>query len=174
MTKVLTQFSEHANTIAATFRAAFAKRHLGDCTIDMTAPEESTQGGRLGLQHVTLRTPDGLAIVLGMVHAGEKRAELRSFAVVARLYEDRFKRPPPFTEGAYETVVIEKARPVLGAFGLDVTITDASPETPSARSLDAADSIAPPPSKRTIVSWVVFLVAFVAIAVVGGYLARRS
>lgn len=169
MGKVLTQFAEHANTIAETFRAAFAQKRLGDCTIDMTAPTESTQGGRLGLQHLTLRTPEGLAIVLGTVHAGERKAELRAYSVVAALYEERLKRPPPFTSDAYETVFVQRAKPVIAAFGLTVGVSDVLPEAP----LRVEDSIPPPASKRTIVSWVVFLVAFVAIALAGGYWARR-
>lgn len=173
MTKVLTQFAEHANTIAVTFRAAFVKRKLGDCTIDMTAPEGSTDGGRLGMQHVTLRTPEGLSIVLGIIHAGDKRAELRSFDVVARLFEDRFKKPPPFTEATYQLEVVERTKPILAAFGLDVSVIDDLPESPSTRRLDPVESLAPPP-KRGLASWGFFVVAFLAIIAATAYLTLRN
>ena len=166
MPKVLTQFSSHANTIADTFRAAFVKTRLGDCTVEMTAPEESTRGGLFGLQHLTLRNPSGMAIVVGSVHAGEKKAELRAFTLVASVHEERFKQPPSFGEADY-AAFLAKAEPIFGAFGLDVTVIR---ELPKARLSDAPDAIAPslPPeaARAQLRTWVLFLVAFLAI--VGG------
>lgn len=120
MSKLLTQFAAHANTIAETFRAAFAKTQLGDCRIEMSAPEESTRGGHYGLQHVMLRNSSGMAIVAASVHAGEKKAELRAYDIVARLHNERFKKPPTFTESEYATF-LGRAAPVFAAFQLEVT-----------------------------------------------------
>lgn len=167
--KVLTQFSAHANTIADTFRAAFVKTKVGECAVEMTAPEESTKGGLYGLQHLTLREPDGRAIMVGTVHAGEKKAELRTWALVSRIYEERFKKPPSFTESQYEAF-IHKAEPILGAFALDIAQVETAPEPPkSAKALDAEDdipSIPPAARKRRLVTWILFVVALVAI--IGG------
>jgi len=172
MPKILTQFSSHANTIADTFRAAFVKTQLGDCTVEMTAPEESTRGGLFGLQHLTLRSPSGMAIIAGSVHAGEKKAELRAFSVVARLHEERFKRAPSFSEADY-AAFLAKAEPILAAFALEVThIAD----LPRARLSDAPDALTPslPPAaaRARLVRWALVLTAFLAIGI-GGLLWGR-
>lgn len=122
--RILTQYSAHANTIADTVRAAFAKTKVGDHTVEMTAPEGSTKGGIEALQHVTLKPPAGMVLVVGTVNAGEKRAELRSYSHVARVNEERFKKPLPFDEPSY-AVFLEKAEAVLGAFGIETKVTDA-------------------------------------------------
>jgi hypothetical protein len=123
--RVLTQYSSHAHTIADTFRAAFLKTKLGDYLVDMTAPEESTQGGKLALQHVTLKPEaGGMTLVIGTVNAAEKRVELRTFAHVSKVHNERFKKPPPFEEAEYQAL-LDKADPVLTAFGLEVKVTDA-------------------------------------------------
>lgn len=126
--KILTQYASHANTIADTFRAAFLKTKVGDHTVEMTAPTDSTKGGLLALQHVTLKPETGMALVVGTINAGEKRAELRSYAHVAKVNEERFKRPLPFDEPSYKTF-LEKAESVLGAFGIEVVVTDAPRDT---------------------------------------------
>jgi hypothetical protein len=134
--KILTQYSSHANTIADTVRAAFAKTKVGDNTVEMTAPSDSTKGGLLALQHLTLKPASGMALVVGTVNAGEKHADLRSYAHVAMLNEERFKKPLSFDEPTYKTF-LEKAESVLGAFGIETTVTDppadASPSLANAR-----------------------------------------
>jgi hypothetical protein len=169
--KVLTQFSSHANTIADTFRAAFVTTKVGECTVEMTAPEESTKGGLLGLQHATLRTPEGRAIVVGTVHAGEKTAEFRAWSLVARVYDDRFQRQPPFNEKEYEAF-LTKAAPILAAFALEQSVTDVLIEPPKPPKVE--DSIPPPPmTAKRVATWVLFLLALVAIVGGGLYWGRR-
>ncbi|MDF2695088.1 MAG: hypothetical protein K0S65_3471 [Labilithrix sp.] len=174
MPKVLTQFSSHANTIADTFRAAFVKTKLGECTVEMTAPEESTRGGLYGLQHATLRSPSGMAIVAGSVHAGEKRAELRAFGLVSQLYAERFKQPPQFTEAEYGAF-LTKAEPILAAFGLDVKVIA---ELPKGRVSDPPEPVTPslPPgaARKRMVTWVLFLIAVLVIAGGGLFWGWRS
>ncbi len=126
--KVLTQYASHANTIADTFRAAFTKTKVGTHAVVMTAPTDSTKGGLLALQHVTLKPETGMALVVGTVNAGEKRAELRSYAHVAKVNEERFKRPLPFDQASYDAF-LEKAEGVLGAFGIETKVTDAPRDT---------------------------------------------
>jgi hypothetical protein len=120
---VLTQFSGFANTIADTFRAAFKTSKVGEHAVEMTAPEGSTHGGLLALQHVTLKPPTGMTLIVGTVNAAEKRAEIRSYAHVNRVHEERFKKKVPFAEAAYGEF-LEKAESVLSAFGLEVKVTD--------------------------------------------------
>lgn len=143
--KILTQYATHANTIADTFRAAFAKTKVGTHSVEMTAPQDSTKGGLLALQHVTLKPETGMVLVVGTLNAGEKRAELRSYAHIEKVNQDRFKRALPFDEAAYKTF-LEKAEAVIGAFGIETTVTDAPRDT--APSFADADEVAPkaPPS----------------------------
>lgn len=140
MAQMLTQYSSHANTIADTVRAAFAKTKVGDCTVEMTAPEGSTQGGKLALQHITLRPADApSALVIGSLNAGEKRAEIRAFSEVAAVHETRFKKAAAFDRSLYTTFVNELAE-VLLAFGIEAVraedpVESAAPEAaaPSVR-----------------------------------------
>ncbi|MBX3208083.1 MAG: hypothetical protein KF764_23760 [Labilithrix sp.] len=172
MPKILTQFSSHANTIADTFRAAFVKTRLGECTVEMTAPDESTRGGLFGLQHLTLKNPSGMAVVVGSVHAGEKRAELRTFALVAGVHEERFKQSPSFSEAEY-AAFLAKAEPILAAFGLEVSVVA---ELPKARLSDAPDPLAsslPPGAARARLRTWVILFAILAVAC-GGLLWARQ
>ena len=160
--KVLTQYASHANMIADTFRAAFTKTKVGSHAVEMTAPTDSTKGGLLALQHVTLKPETGMALVVGTVNAGEKRAELRSFAHVSKVNEARFKRPLPFDQAAYDAF-LEKAEGVLGAFGIDTQVTDAPRDTaPSFSDARTADDAKPVPRA--------LLLAIVAVllAVAGG------
>jgi hypothetical protein len=118
-----THYSSFAHIIADTFRAAFAQAKLGDSAIEMTAPEGSTKGGLLGMQHIKVQTPEGMTLVVGKVNAGEKRAELRSYALLSRVNEERFNRPLAFDGPAY-AAFLETAEGVLAAFGVDVQVVD--------------------------------------------------
>lgn len=147
---LLTQYSAHANTIADTYRAAFRETKVGEYTVEMTAPEGSTKGGLLALQHLTLKPPSGMVLVVGVIHAGDKRAEVRSYASVKAMHEERFKRPLPFDENAY-AVFSEKSHAILSAFGLAVTVVDASPPVTlvTTRATDAGDTAAESGMRRT-------------------------
>jgi len=158
---VLTQYSSHANVIADTFRAAFAKSTVGDHAVEMTAPTDSTKGGLLALQHVMLKPSSGMAMVVGTVNAGELRSELRSYEYLSKLNEERFKRPLSFDEPAYEAF-LEKAESVLGAFGIEVALHDPPAEaTPS-----VTDELKAPPRQRGRL--VPIVVAVLIALVVGG------
>jgi hypothetical protein len=129
MAQMLTQYSSHATTIADTVRAAFAKTKVGDCTVEMTAPEGSTQGGKLALQHITLRPADAPSgLVIGSLNAGEKRADIRAFSEVAAVHETRFKKAVAFDRTLYSTFVNELAE-VLLAFGIEAVRAEDPPES---------------------------------------------
>lgn len=167
--KVLTQYASHANTIADTFRAAFTKSKVGPFSVVMTAPTESTGGGLLALQHITLVPASGMALVIGTVNAKDKRVELRSYAHVARMHLERFKNEVPFDEAAYGEL-LEKAEGVLGAFGLDTSVTDRPRDTapsfsdPNETSLppDVGDPDAPRPARTAL--WLAVLAATILFA----------
>lgn len=168
--KVLTQYASHANTIADTFRAAFMKAKVGTHSVEMTAPTDSTKGGLLALQHVTLKPETGMALIVGTVNAGEKRAELRSYAHLSKVNEERFKRPLPFDEASYKTF-LEKAEGVLGAFGIDTTVTDAPRDIAPSFADHQEVQPAPRSSNAMLVAVVIVLLALASVA--AWYIMRR-
>lgn len=122
MAQLLTQYSSHANTIADTVRAAFVTSKVGDCIVEVTAPQGSTLGGKLALQHVTLRPESGSTVlVVGSLDAGKKQAEIRSFGEVAQVHETRLKRAAAFDAAAYRSFT-EQLGEVLAAFGIVATV----------------------------------------------------
>lgn len=135
--KVMTQVASHANTIADTYRAALAQHRLGEHTVDMTAPEESTQGGKLALQHVTLRAPSGMSLVVGVLNAIEKTAELRTYPYVLKVYFERFKKSAPFSEEDYRAFV-ERSETILSAFGIAIAHADPAEEPAPALATPSA------------------------------------
>ncbi|HEY8076848.1 MAG TPA: hypothetical protein VIF62_22130 [Labilithrix sp.] len=160
--QVLTEYSGFANTIADTFRAAFKTMKVGDHAVEMTAPEGSTHGGLLALQHVTLKPPSGMALVVGTVNAGEKRSELRSFAHLSRVHDERFKAALPFDEASYKDM-LEKAESVLGAFGMEVVVTEA-PAVVAAPIANDAPAEEPAQPSRTLLYGGVALAVVVVLA----------
>jgi hypothetical protein len=165
--KILTQYASHANTIADTFRAAFMKTKVGDHSVEMTAPSDSTKGGLLALQHVTLKPETGMALVVGTVNAGEKRAELRSYAHVSKVNEERFKRPLPFDEPAYKAF-LDKAEAVLGAFGIEARVTDA-PRDVAPSFADAKEIAAKPAARFSGTMLAVVAIVLLALASVSAW-----
>ena len=162
--KILTQYSSHANTIADTVRAAFMKTKVGGHTVEMTAPQDSTKGGLLALQHVTLKPETGMALVVGTVNAGEKRAELRSYAHVEKVNQERFKRALPFDADEYKTF-LDKAESVLGAFGIETQVTDAPRDVaPSFADPKEVATTSAPPSLALRIGVVVALLAVAGVA----------
>ena len=167
--KILTQYATHANTIADTFRAAFAKSKVGTHSVEMTAPQDSTKGGLLALQHVTLKPESGMALIVGTVNAGEKRAEIRSYAHLDKVNQERFKRALPFDEAAYKTF-LDKAEAVLGAFGIETQVTDAPRDTaPSFADGTEAAPKAPPSAAVTWLVRVLVVVVMLGLAGAAGW-----
>jgi len=168
--KVLTQYASHANTIADTFRAAFTKTKVGSHSVEMTAPTDSTKGGLLALQHVTLKPETGMALIVGTVNAGEKRAELRSHAHLSKVNEERFKRPLPFDEASYKAF-LDKAEAVLGAFGIETTVTDAPRDIAPSFADPLEAKPAPRSSGAMLIAVMIVLVALAGAA--AWYILRR-
>lgn len=144
MAQLLTQYSSHANMIADTVRAAFVTSKVGDCVVEVTVPEGSTLGGKLALQHVTLRPSDGsTALVVGSLNAGAKHAEIRSFAEVAQVHETRLKRPAAFDADMYRSFTRDLGD-VLGAFGIVATVAEDSPRSAPGTPTHLGAAPAPP------------------------------
>ena len=159
----LTQTAVQAQVIADTFRSAFAAKKLGDCNVEMTAPTESTNSGALAMQHITLKNGSGLSLVIGRLNAVDKKATMRTYYAVGRLFQDRFKKTPPFEQPAYDDM-IKTAKNLLSAFGIDIELTDSTGQEPGLdltrgyRAPNYADE-----KKRVIWPWI----AGIAVLVLG-------
>jgi hypothetical protein len=161
--QIMTAFSEHAHVIADTFRAAFVTSKVGDHVAEMTAPKDSTKGGKLALQHVVLKGPTGRALVVGAVNAHERRAQLKSYKAVAELHQERFARALSFDEPAY-LAFVETATSVLSAFGVEVVLTDSDVAAPPmSLSEPRVATPADPPRKSRLLLTLVIAVVMIAI-----------
>ena len=85
------------------------------CRLELSAPtEESTDGGRLAMQHMSI-VPEGggPTVVIGTAYQLDRLAELRPYAAVADTYKKRFRTNSfPVTPNQYD----EMARRLKGFF----------------------------------------------------------
>ncbi|HJX51556.1 MAG TPA: hypothetical protein VJ801_02210, partial [Polyangia bacterium] len=85
------------------------------CRLELSAPtEESTDGGRLAMQHMSI-VPEGggPTVVIGTAYQLDRLAELRPYASVADTYKKRFRVSSfPVTPNQYD----EMARRLKGFF----------------------------------------------------------
>ena len=85
------------------------------CRLELSAPtEESTDGGRLAMQHVSI-VPEGggPTVVIGTAYQLDRLVEMRSYAAVADTYKKRFRTSSfPVTPNQYD----EMARRLKGFF----------------------------------------------------------
>jgi hypothetical protein len=147
----LTEVACHAQTVADTVRAAFGTRRLDDYVLEMTAPEQTTNGGLQALQHISLRLRGGSAIVVGTVNVIENVVELRPYEHVSRACSARFKCKPSFDNVAY-LAFLEGATQVLENFGLSVRFNDQA-EAPS----DVVATVAPTSASPAVVGVLIAL-----------------
>jgi hypothetical protein len=164
MSQPLTQYATHANVIADTVRAAFAAARVGGCAVELTAPEGSTLGGKLALQHVTLKGEHPSPLVVGSVDAGRKVAKVRSYREVARMHEERFKAPAPFDEATY-LAFTKDLEGVLSAFGISMALEVSPPEAVTAEPIPEQ----PPPWRRPpVLAGAAALIVVLVIALMAG------
>jgi len=78
------------------------------CRLELSAPtEESTDGGRLAMQHVSI-VPEGggPTVVIGTAYQLDRLAEMRPYAAVADTYKKRFRTSSfPVTPNQYDEMV---------------------------------------------------------------------
>jgi hypothetical protein len=157
-----TQFSQFASSAADVFRAAFVKTKLGASSLDLTEPEVSTNGGRRALQHIRLKHPSGLALVVGHVDLGTQRAGMRSYAWVSKAFPARFGGPCDFAEQDY-AMFQKQAKDVLFALSVEMeTLPDVEPGN-APGELGGARAA---PKRRALVAVAVVLIVAAALATV--------
>jgi hypothetical protein len=103
------------------------------CRLELSAPtEESTDGGRLAMQHMSI-VPEGggPTVVIGTAYQLDRLAELRPYAAVADTYRKRFRTSSfPITPNQYD----EMARRLKGFFDqFDFQFTVGEATLPGAR-----------------------------------------
>jgi hypothetical protein len=125
-----TMFGGKAVAMADVFKYTVGKDRLEgsvNYTVQMAAPEgESTGGGLAAMQHIAL-VPEGggPSVVIGSANQATGRAELRTYAVVAEAYRNRFKGTAfPTVRWKYDDL-LKKLRGVLDGQNLQVTVVDA-------------------------------------------------
>lgn len=128
--------------LAAMFKALFGKHRLAGgetpYAVTLAAPEgESTAGGKLALQHISL-VPEGggPTIVIGSANGAAKQAELRTHAHVSAQFAARFKGAAfPTPVAAYDEL-IGKLRAFLASQQFTIVLMDVPrvpvPTTPAA------------------------------------------
>jgi hypothetical protein len=94
------------------------------CRLELSAPtEESTDGGRLAVQHVSI-VPEGggPSTVIATAYQVEQRAEGRQYEVVAETYKKRFRASTfPVSPGQYDEMT-RKLKDFFKQFGFKFEI----------------------------------------------------
>jgi hypothetical protein len=126
-------FAAQAMDLAAMFKALFGKHRVpGGHTlyaVELAAPEgESTAGGKLALQHISLAPEGGgPTIVIGSANGAAKHAELRTHAHVAAQYGARFKGAAFPVQAAAHDELLGKLRGFFAAQQFTVVMMDVAP-----------------------------------------------
>ncbi len=165
-----TMFAAQAVGLADYFKYVIANKHkLSSGHVpELSAPEgESTEGGKLALQHIKLVPAQGGAtVVMGHVNSVDKRAEINTFARTQSVFQARFGGTgAPFSHDEY-TKLVDAMHAFFSEKGLRVVMLADAP-SPVAKAT-AEPVIAATPGNKV---WVA-VVAALAVFVVGVLLLR--
>jgi len=152
-----TMFAGKSVALAEVFKYTVGKEpFVGPtvCRLELSAPnEESTDGGRLAVQHVSI-VPEagGPSTVIATVYQVEQRAEGRPYEVVAETYKKRFHSGTfPISPGQFDEMT-RKLKDFLKQFGFRFELAPLPamrPNAPAPRSTaGAAVPGAAPVAKR--------------------------
>lgn len=137
----------------------FAGRLVGSQTprrLMVAAPDGvSTQGGKQVRQSIVLapaNDPSAGTVMVGWLDIAQKKAELRTHAVVKQQYEQRYQKPFDVAQDGYDAIM----RDVQTMFQMQsietAVISNVSPAVEAAR-MTAAPS-APPPAPSSL-GWII-------------------
>lgn len=112
--------------------------------LQVNAPDgPSTDGGKRARQSITVQQPDGgNALMCGWLDVAQKKAELRTYRVIAEHSEQRYHRPFDVTQGEYDNLMRE-AQSLLKLQGYEVHLHDELAAAAPAR----VSAVAPAPSE---------------------------
>jgi hypothetical protein len=132
-----TMFAGKSVALAEVFKFTVGKEPFSGptvCRLELSAPnEESTDGGRLAVQHVSI-VPDGggPTTVIATAFQVDKRAELRQFEVVAETYKKRFHTSTfPVSPGQFDEMT-RKLKDFFQQFGFKIEVQPLAPPLPAA------------------------------------------
>ncbi|MBN2575570.1 MAG: hypothetical protein JXP73_13480 [Deltaproteobacteria bacterium] len=123
------------------------------CRLELSAPsEESTDGGRLAVQHVSIAPEDGgPATVIATAYQVDRRAEARQYEAVAEAYKQRFRTNAfPVSPGQFDEMT-RKLKAFFTQFGFTFEIQPLALARPSATAPRATAGMQPgaaPVAKR--------------------------
>jgi hypothetical protein len=104
------------------------------CRLELSAPsEESTDGGRLAVQHVSIAPENGgPATVIATAYQVDRRAEARQYEAVAEAYKQRFRTNAfPVSPGQFDEMT-RKLKAFFTQFGFTFEIQPLALARPSA------------------------------------------
>lgn len=143
-------FASKAIGLAEVFKGTVGKTRLEGSvsySVELSAPEgDSTGGGMQAMQHISL-VPDGggPTVVIGMANQATRRAELRSYTIVAESYRKRFKGSGfPAQQPKYDDL-LRKLRVFFEQENLQITLVDSPPVAAHATPAPAAVGGTPAP-----------------------------
>jgi cobalamin biosynthesis Mg chelatase CobN len=146
----LTMYAGKSVALAEVFKFTVGKElFIGPavCRLDLSAPsEESTDGGRLAVQHVSI-VPEGggPTTVMATAYQVERRAEVRPYEVVAETYKKRFRTNNfPVTPGQFDEMT-RKLKDFFQQFDFKFEITPLQPGRASSAVAAAPAAGAPAP-----------------------------
>jgi hypothetical protein len=149
-----TMFAGKSVALAEVFKFTVGKEPFSGptvCRLELSAPnEESTDGGRLAVQHVSI-VPDGggPTTVIATAYQVDKRAELRQYEVVAETYKKRFHSSNfPVSPGQFDDMT-RKLKDFFQQFGFKVELQPLAAALPTAAPARAAPG-APAPGAAPV------------------------
>jgi hypothetical protein len=131
----------------------------------LSAPDgESTAGGKLALQHISL-VPEGggPTLVIGSANTVDKHAELRTYAHVGQIFRQRFKGASFSVDQAKYDALLEQVRGFFAERGFRITMAEA-PAAPA--SMPSVVPVAAATGGRSPLPLILGVVAMVAVVAV--------
>lgn len=144
----------------------------------VNAPDgPSTDGGKKARQSITIGPADATsaaALMCGWIDVAHKKAELRSYRVVAAQSEQRYHKAFDVTQAEYEGLIRE-AQSLLGFQGFEIVVHDEMPAQTSSPGHAGAVVQGGQPEASSNMPMILSLTVLVVgvIAAVVGFLATR-
>jgi hypothetical protein len=150
-----TMFAGKSVALAEVFKFTLGKEpFVGPtvCRLELSAPsEESTDGGRLAVQHVSIVPENGgPTTVIATAYQVDRRAEARQYEVVAETYKQRFRTNTfPVSPGQFDEMM-RKLKAFFQQFGFTFEIQPLALGRPSAAAPRVTANAAPVPGAAPV------------------------
>lgn len=133
-----THFASQAIELSKLLALRFSDDQFGTAPprrVDVTTPDgPSTDGGRKARQSIVLRPSHGPgdAIICGYIDPARRTAELKTFVVLEREHQARYRTPADISRGEYDRF-INQARSFLDDQGIETHLSTVPhvPENPA-------------------------------------------